>query len=164
VSEQPHEAQDGSAGAGGCGDPLEQLGRLLGELSGLAERSAERVERELSNAHAIGRLAVTYGASEAKRRLGRLLMPNRQQPGTGAAGDSTRGPVRSTRPSAEASAAIDTVIAGYDDLSASQVIALLGELDEAGLRAVADHEAAHRGRRTILNKVEQLLGRSQAGS
>jgi hypothetical protein len=164
VPEQPHEAPNRPDADQSCGDPLEQLGRLLGELSGLAERSAERIERELSNAHGVGRMAITFGGAEARRRLSRLFMPNRQRPASPGPGEAPRPAGSSTRSSAEASAAIDSVIAGYDDLSASQVITLLGELDDAGLRAVATHEAAHRGRRTILNRVEQLLGRSQGRS
>jgi hypothetical protein len=49
-------------------------------------------------------------------------------------------------------------IPGYDSLSASQVVQRLGGLSPAELEAIRDHELAHRHRRTILNRVEQLLG------
>jgi hypothetical protein len=49
-------------------------------------------------------------------------------------------------------------IPGYDSLSASQVVQRLGGLSHPELEAVRDHELAHRHRRTILNRVDQLLG------
>ncbi len=49
-------------------------------------------------------------------------------------------------------------IPGYDSLSASQVVQRLGGLGPAELRHVREHELAGRHRRTILNRVDQLLG------
>jgi hypothetical protein len=49
-------------------------------------------------------------------------------------------------------------IASYDTLAASAVVALLPGLTPSGLRAVRDHERSERGRRTILAKIDQLLG------
>ena len=48
-------------------------------------------------------------------------------------------------------------IPGYDSLSASQVVQRLEGLSLAELEEVRTHEAAHRQRRTILHRVEQLL-------
>jgi hypothetical protein len=45
----------------------------------------------------------------------------------------------------------------YESLAASQVVARLPTLTEAELEEVRSFEAAHRGRRTILGKIEQLL-------
>jgi hypothetical protein len=47
-------------------------------------------------------------------------------------------------------------IPGYDSLSASQVIPRLDALRPRELEAVRAHEAAHRARRTILNRIAQL--------
>lgn len=52
----------------------------------------------------------------------------------------------------------DLVIPGYDSLAASQVVPRLTTLDSAELSAIGAYEQAHRGRRTILNRVRQLLG------
>jgi hypothetical protein len=49
-------------------------------------------------------------------------------------------------------------IHGYDSLSASQVVQRLAGLQEDELDAVAAYESAHRGRRTILNRIDQLRG------
>jgi hypothetical protein len=48
-------------------------------------------------------------------------------------------------------------IPGYDSLSASQVVQRLEGLSSPELEEVRAHEAAHRQRRTILHRVEQLL-------
>jgi hypothetical protein len=48
-------------------------------------------------------------------------------------------------------------IPGYDSLSASQVVQRLEGLSTRELEEVRAHEAAHRQRRTILHRVEQLL-------
>jgi hypothetical protein len=49
-------------------------------------------------------------------------------------------------------------IPGYDALSASQVVERLVGLAPDELDAVHEYEAAHRQRRTILGKIEQLAG------
>ena len=55
-----------------------------------------------------------------------------------------------------APAADELAIPDYDSLSASQVVNRLAGLTEDELDAVEDYESAHRGRKTILNKVAQL--------
>jgi hypothetical protein len=47
-------------------------------------------------------------------------------------------------------------IPGYDDLSASQIVDRLDGLSRDELEAIRSHEAAHRGRNTVLGKIEQL--------
>jgi hypothetical protein len=105
-------------------------------------------------------------AGEARRATGRKGMAdNGYEPATGAA----RSRVRSKRPVAEASVAaepeappspdVDTLaIPGYESLSASQVVTRLEGLTPGELEAVREYESAHRGRKTILNKVAQLQG------
>ena len=70
------------------------------------------------------------------------------------AGDAAR-----PKPAADPADAIivDTALAGYDTLSASQVVRRLESLGPDELRAVRRHEASHRNRRTILNRAQQLL-------
>jgi len=46
---------------------------------------------------------------------------------------------------------------GYGTLSASQIVPRLTTLDRADLEAIARYERATRSRRTILNRIEQLL-------
>jgi hypothetical protein len=47
---------------------------------------------------------------------------------------------------------------GYESLAASQVVARLDRLTHTELEQIREFELANRGRRTILGKVEQLLG------
>jgi hypothetical protein len=53
--------------------------------------------------------------------------------------------------------AAQLAIADYDSLAASQVVPRLASLDVDELAAVKAYESAKRGRRTILNRVDQLL-------
>jgi hypothetical protein len=53
-------------------------------------------------------------------------------------------------------AEVELAIPDYDSLAASQVIPRLAGLTGAELEAVRVHEAGHRGRKTILNRVAQL--------
>jgi hypothetical protein len=50
-------------------------------------------------------------------------------------------------------------IPGYDSLAASQVVPRLAGLSAEELAAVAAYESAHRGRRTILTRIQQLQER-----
>jgi hypothetical protein len=51
-------------------------------------------------------------------------------------------------------------IPGYDALSASQVVERLAGLSVDELSVVEAYETAHRKRRTILGKIEQLAARA----
>ena len=72
---------------------------------------------------------------------------------------STPSPAPFDRPAMQngaASAGDDLPIPGYDALSASQVVERLIGLSGGELEVVRTYEAAHRNRRTILGKIEQL--------
>ena len=69
------------------------------------------------------------------------------------AGEST---TTATTTAAPAPAATTLVIPDYDELSASQVVERLDGLPASDLDAVRAYEEAHRARRTILYKIEQL--------
>jgi hypothetical protein len=64
-------------------------------------------------------------------------------------------PVRA-EPTSSAPPAGNLAIPAYDSLSASQVVPRLSGLSPTELAAVRDYETAHRGRKTILNRVAQL--------
>lgn len=70
---------------------------------------------------------------------------------------STAGDLTSVARTAAPKAA-ELAIPGYDSLSASQVVQRLAGLSRDELAAVAAYEQAHRGRRTILNRIDQLQG------
>jgi hypothetical protein len=54
----------------------------------------------------------------------------------------------------------ELAIPGYDSLSASQVVERLTGLPTDDLDDVRGYEAAHRNRRTILGKIDQLRSSS----
>jgi len=70
------------------------------------------------------------------------------------AGESTN--ISTATTAAPAPAATTLVIPDYDELSASQVVERLDGLPASELDAVRAYEEAHRARRTILYKIEQL--------
>lgn len=79
-----------------------------------------------------------------------------QSPAPAAAGPADLG--RADTGGDGATLTADLAIPGYDALSASQVVRRLDGLGPDELAAVFRHETAHRGRRTILHRAQQLLG------
>lgn len=53
--------------------------------------------------------------------------------------------------------AAELAVEDYESLAASQVVARLDRLSRRELRAVQTFESSHRGRRTVLGRIEQLL-------
>lgn len=66
-------------------------------------------------------------------------------------------------PTPDVATVVPLPIAGYDDLSASQVRERLDSLDAAGRGAVAAYERSHRGRSTILDAIARLDARDATG-
>jgi hypothetical protein len=143
------------------------------DLPGLIEKGRQRVEQEIKNARLVGKFVVTAGQKDLAQRLGQLF--GGAGPGAGASDDGADGdPLED--PEAEDGAAtataatpkptpdpadqavVEQTFAGYDTLSASQVVRRLESLDAAQLGAVHRYEASHRNRRTILNRTQQLIG------
>ena len=153
-SEQAQDGQEPSKAGGAILGPVEAIERILGQLELLMDRSYGRSEQELRNAHAIGKLTVTFGAAEARRRV--LDLSSTKAPAPTGPSEGSQDSTAPREPAPDPSE-VDRCIPGYDDLSASQVVLLLGELDDEGLAAVASHEGSGRGRRTILNRVAQLV-------
>ena len=57
-----------------------------------------------------------------------------------------------------ATAAVEAPIAGYDDLTADELVAKLPELSQVQLAQVAAYEQAHAARSTVLERVSALTG------
>jgi hypothetical protein len=149
------------------------------EFPRLVERGRERVTGQVTSAKTVGSFVVTTGRNQLVKRAEEL---RKNRPG-GTDG-STTGPEHGAEshpdapvvrvvstPSRSASpdrttpgegpapdpASSPLAIPGFDTLSASQVVQRLDGLTAEELEAVLVHESGHRGRRTILNRVEQLL-------
>jgi hypothetical protein len=83
--------------------------------------------------------------------------PQRRE-AAGSSMEPERNEARGSATSAAAPTATTLGIPDYDELSASQVVERLDGLHRGELDAVRAYEEAHRGRRTILFKIEQLTG------
>lgn len=128
------------------------------------------VTSKLTVAKAVGKFTSDYGFKEIKKRVQELapykteLLDEEPESDFGAAieeiqADSSQD-VRASELKAECLISADELaIPGYDTLAASQVVQRLAGLNSVDLEAIASYETAHRGRRTILAKTEQLLSK-----
>jgi hypothetical protein len=159
----------------------------IGDFDALAERGRHRVEEQLHTARLIGQFALETARRRVEEALGGLPPRVGGDPDAGKIAVDGRRPVgprtdttetggeRGTRDGARQAArkravagplpavsggdpVMELAIPGYDSLSASQVVGRLGGLSREELVDVKSHELTHRHRRTILNRVEQLLG------
>ena len=151
------------------------------EAKELLPKLAERGRNQVVLARLGARFAVQKAEAEAEKFLARLQADDREgtaaEPSVSAEAASEPGTKSAaklaTKPGAKPSTkrqpagtkvgrAAAPAIPGYDTLSASQVVPRLDALRPRELEAVRQHEAAHRGRRTILSRIAQL--QSQRGS
>jgi len=157
---------------------------LFFEAPTLLPKLAEQGRVHANNARLFGQFAVKHGEAEMRRRFGDVeqqavgllkmfgLLPDEDDAGAARAGGPAPAGSATTSPppsvvtrlepvggNGEAPpgpAVDDLAIPDYDSLSASQVVTRLEGLSPDELEAVRAYEAAHRGRKTILNKVAQL--------
>ena len=143
------------------------------ELPRLAARGRERMGVRVSSARAVGQFAVKAGLRRSEswsRRLGAGTRGSRPSPTPSAATRfdgplADTGPPDQTVPAGSATGGVNghvpavaaLSIPGFDTLSASQVVQRLDGLNRTELVSVRTYEASTRGRRTILNRVDQLL-------
>jgi hypothetical protein len=126
------------------------------DLPSMAAKGRSRIEVQVRNAHLVGRMVVTLGRHDLERRVADLAdLPGRDAPSP----PPTPSPSPAAPPQpAGRGTATGLAIPDYDTLSASQVVRRLDGLGRPELEAVVRHEAATRGRRTILHRAQQLLG------
>lgn len=116
-------------------------------------RRRAHVEQQITLARFLGKMAVSHAQSEIRRR-----MTSSSEATTSPATPGEGEPVVTT-PTVTPNQAAKTwsmPIEHYDELSASQVLQRLVHLDSSQLGTVFDYESAHRRRRTVLGRLEQL--------
>ena len=140
------------------------------DLPGLVSKGRERVESEIRNARVIGKFVVTQGQQDlTPAHRASCFSRSRPRPTPRTPRQRTDRwrrprwpphPLPAPKPAPDPADAliVEQALAGYDTLSASQVVRRLESLGPDELRAVQRHEASHRNRRTILNRTTQLLG------
>ena len=150
----------------------------------LVTRGRQELDPQVGLARMVGQIAVAQGRNQVEKVLDRTRIqaeatlrhlgllgdeaPHRpdappaarpQSPAGGPApphaATEQAGPSTS---SASAPAAVTLAIPDYESLSASQVVPRLSSLSPEELEAVRAYEDAHRGRKTILNKIAKLSG------
>lgn len=145
---------------------------LVLEAKRLLPTLVAKGRQQVEMARVVGQFAVQQGQSQASQRLGKAqgqagsilsdlgltsapaqvasppLVPDPDAP-------VPRPAVATVRSSA---ASGDLPIADYDGLAASQVIPRLSGLAPEELAEVRTYELGHRGRKTILGKINQLSG------
>ena len=144
------------------------------EFPHLVAKGRHRIEGQVHTARLIGQVAVQMGRSQIEQTVsGWVGQRAGTRPASSPAAPASAPPApapRAPRPSVPAPSAGTSAAAagngsiastalgipGYDSLSASQVVQRLGGLSQTELLSVQAHEVAHRHRRTILNRVEQL--------
>ena len=135
------------------------------------ERRAEEWSQKVRNVRSMGEAAIAFGLPMVRKKANARVKRLRDTvswlriPGNAPAPATPRrprpAPVHTTMPArapanGDAPPSDDLAIPGYDALSASQVVERLVGLANDELSAVRDYEAAHRNRRTILGKIDQL--------
>lgn len=152
------------------------------QLPELAEKGRARLSSQVTAARIVGRFAVNQGRRELARRRRQASYGSAENGGATAphattpppdepspceevgASESPPEPARSPGRGAGEGASklaapsedLHLAIPGYDSLSASQVVSRLAGLTSEELAEVAEYEASHRGRRTVMNRVRQL--------
>lgn len=143
------------------GDPVRAqveatLRRVVADVAALPCHVARSVQRRVEQPVAVARTVVSLAVNTV---LGQTPFG---RPATTTEPDDTAPPPLTGRaygghgetPATGAAAGLP--IDDYESLAASQVVARLERLDNDGLAAIEQFEVAHRGRRTILGKIDQL--------
>jgi hypothetical protein len=133
---------------------------VVEDLPALIAKGRQRFESDVRNARVVGEFVVNHGQREVRQRLEQMLHGEPPAPAAApAARVADAAPATPPKPAPDPAdgAIVERALAGYDTLSASQVVRRLESLGPEELRAVHRHEDSHRHRRTILNRAQQLL-------
>lgn len=120
--------------------------QLRSDLDTFVTSGRTRVSERVQLARWIGEMAVTYGRRELEKRM------------AGAAGESVAVQTTVQLQRAPERPPLTPPFDGYQHLAAAQVVQLLGRLPVYELATIRTYEGANRKRRTILAKLDQLLG------
>jgi hypothetical protein len=134
------------------------------DLGAIVERGRRTIAPQVQVARFMGRLAVSQATRAAndlvEDAIGRMMSP---APGTNGSATPVGVP-EPDRPTHNGGDPVGTpspdeaglAIPGYDSLSAAHVVQRLDGLTDAELDEVRRYEQAHRARRTVLFKIDQL--------
>jgi hypothetical protein len=138
--------------------PIGLLTALREELPRFSRQGRQVVHNRVVLARFIGQMAVQQGQREVARRLearrssGPVETSATEQARAQAVVEAVVSDV------ADVPSAVDLPIAGYESLPALNVVQRLATLRPDEVEAIRRFEQAHRARRTILAKIDQLQG------
>ncbi len=148
-----------------CFGPFAVGARLVGQLP----RVVDRTRHDLVVARILGKMAVDQGGRELRRRLRAVSAGTGEDgsstPPAGADVLATLAAPASPRPTivpdareepVEAPEASELALPDYDHLPAAHVVGKLAGLSDAERELIERYERAHRHRRTVLGKLDQL--------
>lgn len=118
--------------------------RVIGQFALGATNTKARSAIADAEQHIAAFLAIVADSASPKRASARQ-----------SSDDQTSSPAESANTSVHESS-VDSVISGYDSLTAAQILPLLTELDHDQLEQVELYERSHRARKTVLNRLRQL--------
>ncbi|MGB8862138.1 MAG: hypothetical protein WCC60_22975 [Ilumatobacteraceae bacterium] len=121
---------------------------LTQDVPTLVASGRTRVQERVQVARWVGEMAVTYGRRELEKRLTTAASEHHSLEPVIA------GPLAVVAAHEPAAPPFE----GYEHLAAAQIVQLLARLPHSELALIREYEAAHRARRTILAKLDQLLG------
>lgn len=136
--------------------PIGMLTAIREELPKFSQQGRQVVQNRVVLARFIGQMAVQQGQREVARRLEARRSTGPVE--TRATEQPSPDPVPVATDGSDVPEAVDLPIAGYESLPALNVVQRLATLRPGEVEAVRRFEAAHRARRTILAKIDQLQG------
>lgn len=122
-----------------------QIAKFLGTMA--AKQGQKTVEGRIEGAFDVASSSVAQGITDVGARVGLAPEPARNTP-------------ISPEPSEAEADGRPLPIAGYDDLTAKQIITLVPDLDAGQRLRINSYEASHRARKTVLAKLRSLNAES----
>ena len=120
-----------------------QIAKLLGTMA--AKQGQRTVNSRLEDVIDGATSGVAQGITEIGTRVGLAPESSTERADANGAGEAEVDGAERPLP-----------IAGYDDLTAKQVISVLSDLDPAQRARIGTYEAAHRARKTVMAKLAAL--------
>jgi hypothetical protein len=144
--------------------PLGLAMELSAKFPDFAARGRSTVESQVGTARFIGEFAVSQATRQIRHWADRgrgakseAAAPTAEPAASAEAPRAPAGSAAAASPTGSAAVDVgDLPLADYDSLAAAQILPRLVGLTAAELDVVRRYELAHRGRKTVLGKIEQL--------
>ncbi|NNF53519.1 MAG: hypothetical protein HKN03_03650 [Acidimicrobiales bacterium] len=126
----------------------------FGQVVGLAPPDDDAPPSTIADPNRVGTADDEAARLEIAKKSGGKQVNKKVASSKRSSAKATR--AKATKAKSSGPAAPRMPIAGYDDLTAREIIALLDDLTPSQRQRVRKHETAHRSRKTILAKLDRL--------